>query len=168
MIWYFFFSCVKIKLIIKVGGFMDKIDPRFKVDYKNALAEEKAIIKGKFYRFTILSETLIRLEYDTGSVFEDRPTELALDRHFAVPEYKIQENNNYIVITTKYFRLQYLKDKPFTCSMFAPDANLRVSLNDTDKTWYYGHDEARNFGGYENILDTKEPYVTQAEKILAA
>jgi hypothetical protein len=132
---------------------MAELDPSFKIDYKNAISNPKAIFKGKFYRITILSDILIRLEYDTGGIFEDRPTELALFRNFPVPKFEVQENDRFLVITTKHFRIQYIKDKPFIGSMFAPDTNLRIALLDTDKIWYFNHEEARNFGGYDNHLD---------------
>ena len=145
---------------------MAEISEKFKVNYDNAKSNEKAIFKGKFYRITVLSESLIRLEYDSGGMFEDRPTEFATFRNFPVPKFQVQENETLLVLSSEYFRLQYQKDKPFQGSMFAQDSNLKVALQGTEKVWYYGHDEARNFGGFNNILDTKEPYVTQAEKIL--
>ncbi len=146
---------------------MASISKEFKVNYSDALSNEKAIFKGQFYRITVLSESLIRLEYDEGGMFEDRPTELARFRNFPVPEYTKKENEAVLEINTKYFTLQYQKDKPFNGTMFAPDAYLKVSLNKSDKAWYYSHDEARNFKGFINTLDTKEPYMTQAEKMIA-
>ena len=56
---------------------MAKLDTHFKVDYTNTLANEKAIFKGNKYRITILSERLIRFEYDANGKFFDHPTEFA-------------------------------------------------------------------------------------------
>ena len=145
---------------------MENFDTSFKPNYDDAKSDKKAIIGGAKYRITVLSEILVRLEYNENGVFEDRPTELALFRNFPVPKFELQENDKYIVIKTDYFSLQYIKDKPFTGSTFAPDTNLRIALNDTDKGWYYGHDEARNFQGFANNLESKEVYKTQAEKQL--
>ena len=144
---------------------MATINKEFKVDYNNAKSNEQAIFKGQFYRITVLSESLVRLEYDEGGMFEDRPTELARFRNFPVPQFTKRENEAVIEIKTKYFTLQYQKDKPFNGTMFAQDAFLKVALNGTDRAWYYSHDEARNFKGYINTLDTREPYMTQAEKM---
>ena len=143
---------------------MEKLDDSFKIDYKNAVSDSKLIFKGSKYRITVLTDTLIRLEYDDAGVFEDRPTELAINRKFPVFDFDVQENSKYLVITTKYYRLQYIKDKPFSGSLFAPDSALRVALLDTDKSWYYGHDEARNYGGYENSLDTRNVFLTHDKK----
>ena len=138
----------------------------FKVNYDNAKSNEKAIFKGKYYRITVLTESLVRLEFDTASMFEDRPTELAIFRNFPIPKFDVQENDKVLEITTKYFKLQYQKNMPFAGGMFAQDANLRVSLINTDKVWYYTHDEIRNFGGFVNNLETKEPYISAAEKAI--
>ena len=137
-----------------MGDTLAEINEKFIPNYEDAKSNDKAIYKGKFYRITILSETLIRLEYDAGGVFEDRPTEFAKFRNFPVPKFEVQENETIIVISTPYFRLQYQKDKPFIGTMFAQDSNLKVALQGTEKLWYYGHDEARNFGGFNNILET--------------
>ena len=145
---------------------MASLSKEFKVNYANAVSDEKAIFKGQFYRITVLSECLIRLEYDEGGVFEDRPTELAKFRAFNVPEFTKKENETVLEISTKYFTLQYQKEKPFNGTMFAQDAFLKVSLNKSDKAWYYSHDEARNFKGFIDKLDTREPYMTQAEKMI--
>ena len=145
---------------------MAELNEKFKPDYQNATSDEKAMFKGKFFRITVLSETLVRLEYDTSGTFEDRPTEFARFRNFPVPTFEVQENETILAISTKYFRIQYLKDKPFEGSAFAPDTNLKVSLYETDKSWYYGHDEARNYGGFINNLETREEYVSQTERII--
>ena len=142
---------------------MEVLDESFKINYENAKSNDKSIIKGSKYRITVLSDSLIRLEYSDTSYFEDRPTELAINRNFPTPQFEYQENDKFLVILTKYFKLQYAKEKPFVGSTFAPDTNLRVSLNGTDKVWYYGHDEARNFMGVVDNLDTKKPYMTTAE-----
>src|SRR5574344_57315 len=146
---------------------MDKLNDGFKPNYENAKSNPKAIFSGKSYRITVLSESLIRLEYDLGGVFEDRPTELAINRNFNVPKFDVQENDKFLVITTKFFRLQYIKEKPFNGTMLAPDSNLRIALLDTDKNWYYGHDEARNFMSVNNTIETKDIYISQADKLLA-
>ncbi len=132
---------------------MSKLADHFKVDYNEAKSKDQVIFRGGKYRITILSEILIRLEYDENGVFEDRPTELALFRNFEVPKFRIEEDQRYLVITTKYFSLEYVKDKPFVGPKYAPEANLKVSLIDTDKVWYFNHPEARNFYGIVADLD---------------
>lgn len=113
-------------------------------------------IKGQHYRFTVLSEILIRLEYNNNGNFLDEFTELARNRNFTPPKFTVQQDNNYLVIETNYFRLEYAKEKPFYGTKFVPEVNLKVILKGTDKYWYFGHVEARNFKTIGYSLDNKE------------
>ena len=119
----------------------------------NTKSNDKAIFKGKNYRITVLSEILIRLEYSANGIFEDRATELAIFRNFEVPEFTVKEDGSFLDITSKYFHLEYKKEKPFIGPKYAPDNFLRVSLVNTDKLWYFNHAEARNFSGTNISLD---------------
>ncbi len=129
------------------------LDEHFKIDISNSKSSDSIIFKGKKYRITILSEMLIRFEYNENGDFEDRPTEFARNRNFETPKMEVKEDNNYLQITTSFFTLQYHKEKPFTGTKIAPDSNLRVSLNGTEKVWYFNHPEVRNFLGTSISLD---------------
>ena len=124
---------------------MYNLGEQFIINQDNAIANEKAVFKGKYYRITILTERLIRFEYSNEGIFEDRPTQLVLFRKFDVPPLSVRQDDKYLEITTKYFKLEYTKDKPFSTSKIVPGGNLRVSLLSTDKIWYYGHPEVRNY-----------------------
>ena len=132
---------------------MANIDEHFKVNYANAKAKDNAIFKGEKYRITLLSERLIRFEYSEEGIFYDGLTERVINRNFITPEYQVKEDNKYLEISTKYFKLTYAKEKPFAASKMAPDANLKVLLQNTDKMWYFNHPEARNFRGTAMSLD---------------
>ncbi len=132
---------------------MAQLEQHFKIDYQNAIAKKEAIFQGNKYRITILSERLIRFEYDVNGNFFDHPTEFARFRNFNVPEFKVEENDKTLIIQTKYFVLQYLKEKSFIGPKYAPDQNLKVGLLNSDKIWYFNHPEARNFGSTKISLD---------------
>ena len=137
------------------------LDGHFKIDYTHNKAKDKAIFKGDKYRITILTERLVRLEYSENGFFYDGLTQRVINRDFAVPEFEVKEDSRYLEISTKYFKLSYMKGKPFIASKVAPDANLKVVLQNTDKLWYFGHPEARNFKGTNISLDedsTKTSY----------
>lgn len=127
--------------------------PHFQVDYSNNRSKQEAIFQGQTYRITILTERLIRFEYNQDGIFFDDLTECVRNRNFKVPEFQVQQDEKYLEITTKYFHLQYAKEKPFIGSKLAPDANLKVTLVNTDKLWYFNHPEARNFGTSPMSLD---------------
>ena len=118
-----------------------------------AISNTAAVFRGKYYRITILSERLIRFEYDLEGKFMDEPTEFAINRNFSVPEMKVQQDDKYLEIVTKYFAMVYVKEKPFIGPKYAPDSNLKVILKNTDKLWYFNHPEARNFKGSNVSLD---------------
>ncbi len=132
---------------------MASFGKHFAVSLKKGFSKEAATKKGNFYRITVLTERLVRLEYSKKGFFNDYQTDFAKNRDFDVPKFKLEEDDKYLVITTKYFSLQYFKEKPFKGPSFAPDSNLRVKLLNTDKLWYYEHPEARNFLGTTNSLD---------------
>ena len=112
-------------------------------------------IKGNKYRFTILSERLIRMEYNESGVFEDRPSELVWFRDMPKVEYVVKQDNKMLEITTKYFRLTYRKERPFDSGKINQMKNLRVELLNSDKIWYYNHPEVRNYGAPGMSLDDK-------------
>jgi len=127
---------------------MASLGKHFEYNIDNLKSDSKNVFKGINYRITILSDRLIRFEYSLDGKFYDGATELVHNRNFKTqPNFKVEQDNNYIVITTKYFIMQYAKEKPFKGPSFAPDSNLKVKLVNTDKMWYYGHPEARNFKG---------------------
>ena len=130
-----------------------RLDEHFKVNYEDAKSKDEAIIRGQNYRITVLSDILLRLEYDSEGIFEDRPTELAINRNFAVPEFEIKQDHKYLNIKTKYLSLEYIKEKPFAGPVYSPDINLKVTLLNTDKLWYLNHPEARNFLGSSVSFD---------------
>lgn len=114
------------------------------------------IIQGQKYRFTVLSEILIRMEYSETGEFLDECTELARNRNFSMPKFKIEQDERFLVIETNYFRLEYAKEKSFGGTKLVPEQNLKVLLKGTDKYWYYNHIEARNFKSIGYSLDNSE------------
>ena len=60
---------------------MYNLGEQFAFDYELAKAVEENIVKGEKYRFTILTERLIRIEYNEYGEFLDKPTELVWFRN---------------------------------------------------------------------------------------
>ena len=118
-----------------------------------SISKSGSVLKGDKYRITILSERLLRLEYSPDGRFLDEKTEFAINRDFPDVEYKIQQDQQFLMVSTSYFTLTYKKEAPFEGSKISPDGNFKVVLNGTDKYWYVNHPEARNFGGSAISLD---------------
>lgn len=119
---------------------------------KNAISNPKSIIKGDKYRITILTEHLIRFEYDETGMFEDRATEQVFNRNLPLPKYEVMEDARMLTIKTDYFKIYYVKGAPFKGTRVAPASNLKVELlenlnpNKQNRFWYYGMPEVRNYG----------------------
>lgn len=136
---------------------MASLDEFYKVNFANAKSKQGAIFQGDKYRITILTESLIRFEYNEKGEFENRPTEFAINRNFEIPKMEVTQDNKYLIITTKYFRLEYSKNKSFIGSLIVKDANLKINLLGTEKNWYFNHPEARNFlGTNKRVTDKME------------
>lgn len=109
-----------------------------------ASADSKNIIQGRNYRITLLSERLVRLEYNKKGIFEDHKTSLVVNRNFPRVSYFRDTTETLLQIKTSYFTLTYVMEKPIVPSKMMATSNLKISLNGTDKEWYPGHVEARN------------------------
>ena len=63
----------------------------FRLD-THPVADPANVVQGDHYRFTVLDAGLVRLEYSPTGVFEDRASQMAVDRAFErVPEDKRAE-----------------------------------------------------------------------------
>ena len=100
---------------------MAELQEHFKMDYKRILPNANHVIKGNKYRITVLSDLLVRLEYSETGAFEDRPTELVMNRKFPVANFEKKEDNKFLTIKTSYFTLTYQKEMPFIGSKVSPD-----------------------------------------------
>lgn len=125
---------------------MYNLGGQFKLDYTKASPNKESVIQGAKFRITVLTERLVRLEYSENGIFEDRPTELVWNRFLPKPEFQVTNEGNILTITTKYFTLIYNKEKKFYGGKVNPTAYLKISVNESEKYWYYKHPEARNYG----------------------
>ena len=140
---------------------MDNLENQFILNIKNAYANESNVFKGKKYRITILSDVLLRLEFSETGCFCDSLTELVMNRNFTnKTNFTVKEDEKYLYIENKYYKLEYIKEKSFEGSRLVPEANFKVYLKNTDKMWYYNHPEVRNFYGTYYSLDNVSDKVT--------
>ncbi len=129
---------------------MYNLGEHFKVDYEKIKPNNDSIIQGKNYRFTVLSERLIRIEYRENGVFLDAPTQLVLNRNFTKPNFNVKQDRYYLEISTNYFKLSYKKEQKITTSK-----NLKVEVLNSNSVWYYNHVEAKNYSAPLMIEDGK-------------
>ncbi|KAK8088774.1 hypothetical protein PG997_003735 [Apiospora hydei] len=107
---------------------------------------------GARYRFTLLTDGLLRYEWAPDGIFEDRPSAFAAARNGStssastIPDYRIKESENLLEIITARFHLTYNKQE------FSPHGLFAIVANHTRSTWRYGKDE-ENEGGTARTLD---------------
>ena len=93
-------------------------------------------IRGKHFRFTALTERLLRLEYSEKGCFVDGKSQMAVNRSFPAAEFHWEEGKQGEgILRTKYLRLIY-KGGAFSSE------NLRIFVSgdagNTSALWPYG------------------------------
>lgn len=108
---------------------------------------------GNGYRITVITDRLIRLEYQPENKFEDRLTQFVANRDFPeVPVEERRENGN-VIIETPALLLTY-DEKPFTTQ------GLSILLKESGKVYHYSGDHASgDFGGTARTLDETDGFV---------
>lgn len=129
---------------------MASLSAYFIKNNRDLIPEQKNIITGDKYRFSILSPRLIRIEYNKDNKFENRATSLVVKRNFGSTNFTIEQTELSLTITTEYFTLTYVKGTPMNSK------NLKVKVNGTDREWYPSHKEIRNLGSINYSLDYLE------------
>ena len=119
----------------------------FHVNLEELKSKPEAIIQGQKFRFTVLTERLIRLEFSPSFIFNDLKTELVSFRNFDVPKFEKRGDDRFLEIETDYFKLSYVKEEDFKGTKLSPTKNLRIEVKNTNTVWYYGHPEAKNYFG---------------------
>ena len=69
---------------------------------------DATVLQGKHWRIGILTESLIRLEWSDSGEFEDRLTQMAVNRDFgADPEFTVTHRNGLLIVDTPALYLTY-------------------------------------------------------------
>ena len=132
---------------------MNTLGGYFVNDFNDCKVKKENIIVGKKYRISILTDRLVRLEYNKNGKFEDHPTQRVVFRNFPKVNYTVTQTETLIQIVTAYFTIDYVKENSFIGNKVAPASNLKITLNGTDRSWNYNHPEVRNYGTIPYSLD---------------
>ena len=112
-------------------------------------ANPASVIQGDCYRFTVLTDRLIRLEYSAEGRFVDEPTKTVLCRCFPKVDFRVVDTADSLEIVTEYIHLYYDK-RPFS------KIGLRIELSRGyhiyGSTWNYG-DPIHDLKGTARTLD---------------
>lgn len=107
-----------------------------------ACRKEACVVHGKC-RFTLLTERILRLEYDPEGVFEDRPSQTVLSRDLPVPAYTVHDNGQRLEIDTRHYHMTYYygKEEKLTAHSLVIDA--KNNFTHYGSRWHFG---ATNYG----------------------
>ncbi|MDO4326506.1 MAG: glycoside hydrolase family 31 protein [bacterium] len=113
------------------------------------VCQKEAMIQGDTYRISILTPWLMRLEYSSRGVFEDRATQCVINREFPVPEFEVFETADSLKIVTEGIQMLYDK-KPFSRNGLS--LQVRGNVSNYRSIWRYG-EEVTDLKGTARTLD---------------
>ena len=79
---------------------MYQLGKQFIVNTDKIMADDKAVVFGDKYRFSVLSDRVIRLEYSEEGKFVDKPTQLIRRRNLGYADFNFREDQYVLQIET--------------------------------------------------------------------
>ncbi|KAH7378501.1 glycosyl hydrolases family 31-domain-containing protein [Phaeosphaeria sp. MPI-PUGE-AT-0046c] len=120
-------------------------------DFKTRhVAHPDAVVAGDKYRFTILTDGLMRFEWAEDGKFEDRASTFAINRRLAVPDYFIWDRGHGIEIVTKRLHVVYNKKK------FSADGLKVILKGAVTGTWNFGDNDGVLSRDGISVIDDSE------------
>ncbi len=111
------------------------------------LAHPENIVSGKCYRFTVLTPSLIRLEYAADGIFEDRASQSIFFRDLPAVSFETAHRGELLTVETENLLLTYTENAPFSAKTLA----LRLKT-EPGSVWHFG-EEFEDLGGTAATLD---------------
>lgn len=108
-----------------------------------------SVVAGEKYRITVLTDRLLRLEYQEQGRFVDEPTQRVICREFPEVSYRVIDREDALEIVTDKLHLYYDK-KPF--SREGLTIHLKEGWHVYGSVWGYG-DPIRDLKGTARTLD---------------
>lgn len=122
------------------------------------------VIMWKGYRFSVLTESMIRIEYSPSGVFNDNATKTVVNRSFPKFNFEKTETGKYISIITNKIKLTFQKKEGgFTASNLK--AEVIGNFSTYHSTWYYGQ-EFETLKGTARTLDLIDGEVPLEEGLM--
>ena len=126
---------------------MYDLGPSFRLNDSDIQVNEKSIILGKKARIQVLTERVIRFEYNESGKFINNRSARIINRNFPLPKFVLKEDETFYYIETKYVIIKYQKDTKFS------ERSLSGTIKYSKKSWFYTQKEVRNYGGTTVSLD---------------
>lgn len=133
-------------------------------DLKSIMPSPGAVVKGEKYRFTILTEALVRMEYSDKGIFTDCPTQIVSNRNFPAPEFDVKETPEMLEIITSCLRIRYNKKKFSSAGL---QVRVTGQFGAWSAVWNYG-EEPDDLKGTARTLDEADGSIPLENGILSA
>lgn len=117
---------------------------------KDPVANLASVVAGATFRFTIISDTVLRYEWSEDGIFEDRASTFAINRRFPKPEYTVSDTADKLEIRTASYQVTYNKKRFDRWGLVVSFIGNKNTLWGAD--WRYG-EEPQNLGGTARTLD---------------
>ena len=110
-----------------------------------------SVIQGDRWRIGVITESLIRLEWQDDGVFEDHATQMVVNRDWnAAPQFTQTVRDGLLIVDTPALRLTYDME-PF--SKEGLSVVVKGIANSQMNTWHYGESQRGNLRGTARTLD---------------
>lgn len=125
----------------------------------------RQVIRGEHWRISVITDSLIRLEWSSDGIFEDRPTQTVLNRDLGREVHaSIVEADGGVTVNTPALRLEY-DGRAFSRE------GLSIVVKGVPysqfNTWHYGDESHGNLKGTTQTLDTADGAVELDDGILS-
>ncbi|MBN1155285.1 DUF5110 domain-containing protein [candidate division KSB1 bacterium] len=130
--------------------FMMIIMQSVKVAADNPEANPAAMILSGNYRFTVLTSSVVRIEWSEDGLFEDRASLVFVNRNLLIPPFNQSTENGWNVISTEKLKLCF---KPGTGKFDESNLYIEFDCNGTKKIWKPGLKNKGNLKGTARTLD---------------
>ncbi len=111
------------------------------------LALAQNMVAGDKYRFTVLTPSLIRMEYSTQGVFEDRASQSVFFRDFPENDFTKEYSDGWMKIETENLIVTYKENEAFSAETLSVKLKIEPA-----STWHFG-DDFEDLGGTTKTLD---------------
>lgn len=122
----------------------------FAVEQLNPRADKNSVVQIGNARFTVLTPSLVRLEYSSQKAFRDTASLVVVNRLLPVPKYTHQTQGDVFTLKTENLKISY----KFTTGDFNKN-NLEITSIAGSKAfnWQPGDQDTNNLGGTARTLD---------------
>ncbi|CAL3965635.1 unnamed protein product [Diplocarpon coronariae] len=129
------------------------------------VAERQSLVSGPTYRFTMLSDRLLRYEWAGDGEFEDRASTFAINRKLPVPKFRVVDREDGLEIITAHLHLSYDKQR-FSSSGLMASFSAKITL--WGAQWRFGSGRQReNLGGTARTLDDVDGRCDMGEGVIS-